>query len=342
MRMNLETTVSTDVNHTATANTALCPGLRPAACSPAGLGVRAPVPSLCRARTSPAPSAQTPAEPAYPRESSSVLTLYMREIGQVQLLSREEEVELALRVQQGDDRAREEMIKANLRLVVKIARQYENMGLPLLDLISEGNIGLMKAVERYDPAKGAKLSVYSSFWIKQRIRRALSNHARTIRVPVCVQEKVQMINAASVRLQEILGRDPTDEEVAQEVGLPASKVRRMRQAVETIVSLDEMLNDQETRPVAEMVADDHATSPAEALARTATHEQLQEFMEQLSEREQMILRGRFGLDDEDALTLDSLGERLGLTRERIRQILNSALAKLRRHLEEPETIRQAA
>src|SRR5689334_15341902 len=173
------------------------------------------------------------------------LQLYLREIGQVKLLTPEEEIALAKKIKRGDKHAREHMIKANLRLVVKIARDYENLGLPLLDLINEGNIGLMKGVERFDPKKGAKLSTYASWWIKQAIKRALANQSKTIRLPVHVVDKVAHIRRAEMKLREALDREPTDEEVASELGLDARRVRRYRQASKAPVSLDAPLGDDE-------------------------------------------------------------------------------------------------
>ena len=256
-------------------------------------------------------------------EMASVLTLYLREIGQVKLLAREEEVAPAQRIQEGDEAAREAMIKANLRLVVRIAHDYEGMGLPLLDLISEGNIGLMKAVDRYDLAKGAKLSVYASTWIKQRIRRALSNDARTVRVPVHLQDASRHIRAATLRLQGLLGRDPTSEEIAQESGLPAARARKIRQAMQVTISLDEPIDDRQERTFAETIADEGVSNPYEALAHTTHLQHVAEFFGKLSRREQTILRSRFGLEGEAEATLEEVGRQLGLTRERVRQMYMS-------------------
>lgn len=270
------------------------------------------------------------------QQQASLLALYCQEIGQFNLLSREEETNLARRVQAGDAAAREAMINANLRLVVWIARGFEGMGLPLLDLISEGNIGLMRAVDRYDPDKGAKISVYASFWIKQCIRRALCDHGRTIRVPVHLHEKLQTVYSTFVRLKDLLGREPSTDEIAQEVGLPAHRVQRIREAMQVTVSLDQVLHDREGKSIAETVADERAFAPDEALARATGLEQLRECLGELDEREQSILRARFGLEGEDESTFDKVGRQLRLTRERIRQIQNAALAKLRRKLEERE------
>jgi RNA polymerase primary sigma factor len=271
-----------------------------------------------------------------------VYHLYLREIGQVKLLTREEEVALARRVQQGDAAAREHMIKANLRLVVKIARDYEGQGLPLLDLISEGNIGLMKAVERYDLTRGVKLSSYAAYWIKQGIRRALANLSKTIRLPVHVQEKLISIHRAALKLRRELGREPEDEELAQETGVSARRIRRYRQAALCPVSLEAPLDGDETNPVSETVADESAASPDLHIDDPVNLQMLAAALEELDERETMILRQRFGLDGEPERTLDQVSRQFGLTRERIRQIQNQALRKLRARLEDTPTVEVAA
>jgi RNA polymerase primary sigma factor len=275
-------------------------------------------------------------------EPLSVLTLYMREIGRVGLLTRQEEGELARRVQRGDAAAREQMIKANLRLVVKIARDFDHMGVPLLDLISEGNIGLMRAVERYDPDRGAKLSVYASFWIKQQIRRAIQAHSRTIRVPAYCQEKLQCINRVALRLQELLGREPTNEEIAFEADLPTAKVQQVREAAQAIVSLEEPSHTGDDRELAESVADDNAASPYEALAHAGALDQLQDLLEELTPKERAVLQARFGLAGQPERSLQEIGQEVGLTRERVRQIQNGALAKLRELIRKRESASLAA
>jgi RNA polymerase primary sigma factor len=284
------------------------------------------------------PSVQTvPAEPLPVTEASNVngdsLQLYLREIGQVKLLTPEEEIVLAKRIKRGDKHAREHMIKANLRLVVKIARDYENLGLPLLDLINEGNIGLMKGVERFDPKKGAKLSTYASWWIKQAIKRALANQSKTIRLPVHVVDKVAHIRRAEMSLRETLDREPTDEEVASELGLDARRVRRYRQASKAPVSLDAPLGDDDTERVAEVVADPNASLPSERLAYESDNALVQEILATLPPREREILALRFGLADGEERTLEQVGERFGVTRERIRQIQEEALKTIRKTME---------
>lgn len=262
------------------------------------------------------------------------MQLYLREIGQIKLLTPKEEIALARRIKRGDKKAREQMIVANLRLVVKMARDYEGLGLPLLDLINEGNIGLMKAVQRFRPGRGAKLSSYASWWIKQAIRRALSNTSKTIRLPVHVVDKMSHIRRAEVKLREVLDREPTDEEVAEDLGLNARRVRFYRDAGRTPVSLDSPIGfDDATTTVAEHVADANAAAPFDELVKSNDQELVQEVLATLDARESKILAMRFGLDDGRPKTLEEVGERLGVTRERIRQIQEQALQKLRVKIE---------
>jgi RNA polymerase primary sigma factor len=266
-----------------------------------------------------------------PMESShgDTLQLYLREIGQVKLLTPEEEITLARRIRRGDKKAREQMITANLRFVVKIARDYQGMGLPLLDLINEGNIGLMKGVQRFDPRKGAKLSSYAAWWIKQAIRRALSNTSKTIRLPVHVVDKMAHIRKAEARLHESLDREPTDEEVAADLGLNARRVRQYREASRAPVSLDSPISTDDSTAISEHVADASAVAPFEELVKNNDHALMQEVLATLDKRESRILAMRFGLDDGRAKTLEEVGARLGVTRERIRQIQEQALEKMR-------------
>jgi len=296
-------------------------------------------PKLRRARRLPA-AEPTPRQVPEPEPSTppslrgDAYQLYLREIGQVKLLTPAEEIELALRIQRGDDAAREEMIKANLRLVVKIARDYEGLGLPLLDLINEGNIGLMKGVERFHPDKGAKLSTYASWWIKQSIKRALANQSKTIRLPVHVVDKVAHIRRAEVRLRETLDRDPTDEEVAEEIKVDARRVRQYRDASRAPVPLDSPIGDEDSTSVAEVVADASAAAPFDQLVRDTDQALVQEVMSTLDARESKILAMRFGLDNGHPKTLEEVGEHFGVTRERIRQIQDQALQKLRVQMED--------
>jgi len=281
----------------------------------------------------------TRAEPAS-RDSlhGDVLQLYLREIGQVKLLTPPEEIVLAKRIRRGDQRAREHMIKANLRLVVKIAHDYEGMGLPLLDLINEGNIGLMKGVERFDPRKGAKLSTYASWWIKQSIKRALANQSKTIRLPVHVVDKVAHIRRAEVKLRETFDRDPTDEELAHELDLDPRRIRQYRQASKAPVSLDAPIGDDASERVSEIVADPNAAAPFDRLVQETDTELVREVLRTLDQRENKILAMRFGLEDGRERTLEEVGAKFKITRERIRQIQNIALSKLRRLLEKHERI----
>ncbi len=267
------------------------------------------------------------------------IKLYLREIGQVPLLTPEQEIELAARIKKGDAAARELMIKANLRLVVKIAHDYEDYGLPLLDLISEGNIGLMKAVERFDPAKGGKLSTYASWWIKQSIKRALSNQSKTIRLPAHLVDKLSKMRRLAAKLQEELGREATDEELGEELGISAWRVTQMRNAAIRPTSLDAPLGEDEANTVADVVADENAGSPYEELEEKTVTTMLHEMVKTLDQREASILVYRFGLDGSREKTLEEVGEKFRVTRERIRQIQNIGLGKLRKMIEEREAQR---
>ena len=269
-------------------------------------------------------------------DGDTAIKLYLREIGQVKLLTPQEEIELAARIKKGDKKAREQMIKANLRLVVKIARDYEGIGLPLLDLISEGNIGLMKAVERFDPAKGGKLSTYGSWWIKQSIKRALANQSKTIRLPVHLVDKISKMRRTAMRLQEELGREPTDEELGEELGISGARVAQMRMAAIRPASLDAPIGDEDSNNFAEVVQDESADTPYEQLEEKTVTRMLQEMVKTLDPREATILRARFGLDGGPQKTLEEVGQKFGVTRERVRQIQNIALKKLRKMIEKME------
>jgi len=260
----------------------------------------------------------------------SPLELYLREVRQIPCLSRPEETTLAVRARSGDQAAREELIKANLRLVLKIAHDYRNFGLPLLDLISEGNIGLTKAVERFDPSRGAKFSVYASFWIKHQMRRAVADQARTVRLPVYVHARLFNIGHAAHRLRAILGREPTAEEIGGELHMKPSGVRRFRDASQSTVPLDEPQFDGEGRTLAECLTDPAAAAPDQTLNLAIELELLQELLARLTNREQQVLKLRFGLGEAPEKTLLQIGQDLGVTRERIRQIESGALEKLRK------------
>lgn len=265
-------------------------------------------------------------------ESESGLRLYLREIGQVPLLSASEEVELAARIRAGDREARSRMIRANLRLVVKIAHDYANFGLPMPDLISEGNIGLIKAVERFDPAKGGKLSTYAAWWIKQSIKRALANQSKTIRLPVHLVDKIAKVRRLASTLSEELGREPSDEELAAEVGISAPKLAQLRLVSLRPASLDAPLAEEDGKQLGETVSDLEAPNPHEQLSGSDLLQELGDLMEKLDARERRILAARFGLEGETPKTLEEVGRRFGVTRERIRQLQNGALSKLRRAL----------
>jgi len=272
-------------------------------------------------------------------DGDTAIKLYLREIGQVKLLTPQEEIQLAARIKKGDKRARELMIKANLRLVVKIAHDYENFGLPLLDLINEGNIGLMKAVERFDPAKGGKLSTYGSWWIKQSIKRALANQSKTIRLPVHLVDKISKMRRTAMKLQEIFGREPTDEELAEEMGLSPARVAQMRMAAIRPASLDAPIGEDDSNNFAEVVQDENADTPYQHLEGKTVTRMLREMVKTLDPREATILQYRFGLDGGMEKTLEEVGAKFGVTRERVRQIQNIALHKLRRMIEKLEAVK---
>lgn len=265
-------------------------------------------------------------------ESESGLRVYLREIGQVPLLSAQQEVELAARIKGGDREARSHMIRANLRLVVKIAHDYNNFGLPMPDLISEGNIGLIKAVERFDPAKGGKLSTYAAWWIKQSIKRALANQSKTIRLPVHLVDKIAKVRRLAVSMSEELGREPTDEELADEVGISAPKLAQLRTVSLRPASLDAPVSEEDGKELGETVGDLEAPNPQEQLSESNMLEELAEVLCVLDQRERRIITSRFGLEGEAPKTLEEVGRRFGVTRERIRQLQNGALEKLRRAL----------
>jgi len=269
-------------------------------------------------------------------DGDTAIKLYLREIGQVKLLTPSEEIELAARIKKGDKKAREHMIKANLRLVVKIARDYEGIGLPLLDLISEGNIGLMKAVERFDPAKGGKLSTYGSWWIKQAIKRALANQSKTIRLPVHLVDKISKMRRIAMKLQEELGHEPSDEDLAAELGTTAGRISQMRTAAIRPASLDAPISDDDSNNFSEVVEDERAVDPYHELEDKTVVNMLQDMVKHLDEREATILRYRFGLDGGLEKTLEEVGAKFEVTRERVRQIQNLALRKLRKMIEKLE------
>lgn len=282
--------------------------------------------------------AEAPTEEA-PLERSN-LQLYLQEIGKTPLLSLDEEVTLARRIRRGDKAARDHMISANLRLVVKIAMDYKDFGLPLLDLISEGNIGLVKAVERFDPRKGGKLSTYAAWWIKQSIKRALANQSKTIRLPVHLVDKIARMRRTAMALTEQLGREPTDEEIAMELQIPTSKVAHLKSVSVRPASLDAPIGeDGDSSTFGELVGDENAVSPFDSLKERSRNADLKEMVDSLEPREAEIIRYRFGLDGRDELTLEEVGQKFKVTRERVRQLQNLALSKMRKAMSRHEAQR---
>src|SRR4030081_636891 len=269
-------------------------------------------------------------------DSDTGIKIYLREIGQIPLLTPQEEIDLAARIKKGDREARALMIKANLRLVVKIAHDYANLGLPLLDLISEGNIGLMKAVERFDPAKGGKLSTYAAWWIKQSIKRALANQSKTIRLPVNLGDKISKMRRVALQMSEELGREPTDDELSEEIGIASRKVSELEGVGIRPASLDAPISDDALTEFGESVADEEARTPFELLRDKDLHHEVDGLLGGLTAREKKIISERFGFDGGERKTLQEVGKELGVSRERIRQLENSALSKLRRAFSQKE------
>ena len=256
--------------------------------------------------------------------------MYLKEIGRVPLLSADEEVNLALRIQQGDQEAKQDLAEANLRLVVSIAKRYVGRGMQFLDLIQEGNMGLMKAVEKFDHTKGFKFSTYATWWIRQAITRAIADQARTIRIPVHMVETINKLVRIQRKLLQDLGREPTPEEIGAEMDLPTEKVREILKIAQEPVSLETPIGEEDDSHLGDFIEDDNATSPAEHTAYALLKEQLDEVLEQLTDREENVLRLRFGLDKNGEIrTLEQVGQVFGVTRERIRQIEAKALRKLR-------------
>ena len=273
------------------------------------------------------------------RHSVDPMTLYMREISRYELLTAEQEIELARRIAKGDDEARQSMINANLRLVVKIARRYMNRGLPLSDLIEEGNIGLMRAVEKFDEAHGCRFSTYATWWIRQSVERAIMNQARTIRLPVHVGKEFNAVMRAASVLRGRLGREPTDEEIAGHLGASEARVRTVREAHQFTGSADELLRDDGDFTLYDITEDEGAEQPGDALDRRIRSDLLDAWLGRLSDREREVMRLRYGLNArQEPWTLEAIGRHLGVTRERIRQIQVAALRKLR-HIVRREHIR---
>ena len=255
--------------------------------------------------------------------------MYLKEIGKVPLLSADEEVELAKRMAEGDEDAKKRLAEANLRLVVSIAKRYVGRGMLFLDLIQEGNLGLIKAVEKFDYHKGFKFSTYATWWIRQAITRAIADQARTIRIPVHMVETINKLIRVSRQLLQELGREPTPEEIAAELDMPVERVREILKISQEPVTLETPIGEEEDSHLGDFIQDDNVPVPAEAAAQTLLKEQLDEVLDTLTEREQKVLRLRFGMDDGRARTLEEVGKEFDVTRERIRQIEAKALRKLR-------------
>ena len=255
--------------------------------------------------------------------------MYLKEIGKVPLLSADEEIELAKRMSEGDEEAKKRLAEANLRLVVSIAKRYVGRGMLFLDLIQEGNLGLIKAVEKFDYQKGFKFSTYATWWIRQAITRAIADQARTIRIPVHMVETINKLIRVSRQLLQELGREPLPEEIAEELDMPVERVREILKISQEPVSLETPIGEEEDSHLGDFIQDDNVPVPAEAAAATLLKEQLNEVLDTLTEREQKVLRLRFGMNDGRARTLEEVGKEFDVTRERIRQIEAKALRKLR-------------
>ncbi len=298
-----------------------------------------PILTVPRVNTVPSAPISVSAASGFSRDSDMSLRLYLREISETPLLTIQDEIDLAKLIRKGNAAARERMIKANLRLVVKIAHDYDGMGLPLLDMINEGNMGLMRAVERFDPRKGAKLSTYAAWWIKQSIKRGIANQGKTIRVPVHLVDRIAKMRRVSLLLQEELGREPTDQELAESMGMTTRRVTELWAASHRPASLDAPMSEDDDATFAERVKDENMLTADTDVIQRQTHSMLREFVAQLDKREETIIRFRFGLDGGPERTLEEVGVRFGVTRERIRQIQNVALAKMRKWIERREAER---
>lgn len=282
--------------------------------------------------TIPEVAASAEEEDAAPAEGVNIddpVKVYLKEIGRVPLLSSEEEVELAQRMAQGDNYAKKRLSEANLRLVVSIAKRYVGRGMQFLDLIQEGNLGLIKAVEKFDHTKGFKFSTYATWWIRQAITRAIADQARTIRIPVHMVETINKVKKVSNQLLHKNGHEPTADEIAKELDMPVDKVREIMRVAQEPVSLETPIGEEEDSHLGDFIPDDDAPAPAEAASHTLLKEQLSDVLQTLTPREEKVLRLRFGLEDGRSRTLEEVGKEFNVTRERIRQIEAKALRKLR-------------
>jgi RNA polymerase primary sigma factor len=276
-----------------------------------------------------------------PDMTTDSLQLFLKDIGKVRLLTAQEEVDLAKRIERGDLDAKQKMVESNLRLVVSIAKNYRNQGLPFLDLIQEGTLGLVRAAEKFDYRKGFKFSTYATWWIRQAIARALADKARTIRIPVHVVEKLNKIGRAERKLVTELGREPTPDEIAEHTGIEPEEVESIKRSAQAPVSLEKPVGDEEESEFGQFIADERAESPYERAAEILTKEALREALENLSYRERRVLELRYGLGGEHPRTLDEVGRTFNVTRERIRQIENQSLKKLQ-SLAEAQKLRDVA
>ena len=303
------------------------------------------------APATPEPVESDPLEPGAPweelsTEERSPIRYYLDQIGKTPLLTLAEETALARRVLKGDEEARQKMIQSNLRLVVRIAKDYDDFGLSLMDLISEGNFGLIKAVERFDPDKGGKLSTYASWWIKQAIKRALASNGKTIRLPVHMVDRIAQMRRMSARLAAELGREPHNEEIAQAMEIPLAKVVHMKSVANRAASLDQPVGEEGDATLGDLVKDDTERTPFETLRGKSDNAEITEMLAALEPREAEVLTLRFGLNGESPLTLEEVGAMFKLTRERVRQLQQSALMQLRRIMTErqklltPEDVRK--
>ncbi|MGN6167945.1 MAG: sigma-70 family RNA polymerase sigma factor, partial [Solirubrobacteraceae bacterium] len=274
-----------------------------------------------------------------PGGTTDGLQLFLRDIGKVRLLTAQEEVKLARRIERGSFEAKQKMVESNLRLVVSIAKNYRNQGLPFLDLIQEGTLGLVRAAEKYDYRRGFKFSTYATWWIRQAIARSLADKARTIRIPVHVVEKLNRIGRAERKLVTGLGREPTAKEIAEVIGIEPEEVEAIKRSAQATISLEKPVGDEEQTEFGQLIADEQAESPYERAVEAFTHEALREARENLSYRERRVLELRYGLGDQHPRTLDEIGRAFNVTRERIRQIEHQSLKKLQ-HLPETQQLRE--